>query len=177
MRFEFQSQGRIISIKKSDTTWIDSKFAEKSISEVLFCIWPLQVLENWAYWWHATPKFKVLGTSGSSSFSAFDSNNSSFSTVKLYRTRQRFWLKQTSLATETHSQKHKHPHLGVVQTKSCSLLVGWCLVSLPWQVQQTYDKKNEKSRTSKLPVRTSTVTGCFQTSCVSSKQAFFSQPQ
>ena len=53
----------LFSNKKSSTTWIDSKFAQKSISEVLFCIWPLQVPGNWAYWYHTTPKFKVLDAS------------------------------------------------------------------------------------------------------------------
>ena len=36
--------------KKTDTTWIDSKFHEKLISEVLFCIWPLQMHLFPAFW-------------------------------------------------------------------------------------------------------------------------------
>ena len=32
--------------KKVDTTWVDVKFAEKPVSEVLFCIWPLLIVEK-----------------------------------------------------------------------------------------------------------------------------------
>ena len=44
-------------------TPIDPKSAEKLISEVLFCIWALQVPENWASWLHATAKNTVLDAS------------------------------------------------------------------------------------------------------------------
>ena len=44
--------------KKVSNTWVDSKFAEKSIGEVFFCIWNLQMGHLHIGTYHPPPKMR-----------------------------------------------------------------------------------------------------------------------
>ena len=60
-RSDIEMENRTFGSKSSkkilDTTWIDVKSAENSISEVLFCIRPLQIPEKLAYCCTVTSNF------------------------------------------------------------------------------------------------------------------------